>query len=677
MNEFKIYLSNGYQNKFENYYPNEITINSTKDLLKANQYDFVMADFENHKRAKANFISGDVLFADFDEGYTIQEFQNKYSDYEYYITTSKSHLIEKNNIVCERFHILFPIQNITDVNEFEEYLKLLIQELKSDPAVKDCSRFFYGYKNTEIIYNDGESIIALLDENKNNPTVMLNAILEDKYGETITSGNRNSSLLSLLRTWANKKRKELTLKDFQIEAINVNDTFNPSLEISEVGSVAKQAFKYYYQDKENNEIKQKTLKDEFQEIVNEIKEEFKDYVKYTIGSKVVIGKRDGTEFYNRINFIQKFSHLIYKHDDKTILSPQLYFDRLSPNYKGIKFDPSNSLSDEYLNSFTGFTYESVKGDKHKSFIKFIQEVLCNNDKQKFIWVMTWIGQLFQESGNKIGTAIAINGKQGTGKTFFVDRLLSMIGRAGCTVQNIDGVIGQFNSQACDKLLVYCDEVTYACSKKERAALKKIMTGRTVFKHLKGFEPQEIPDFARYIFTSNDEFFMSSETDDRRTFVLTISEEKKLDYKYFESLLNDLENDGYENLLYCFLNTKFDFSILRNVPKTKEKKEQIEQTLEGSLLEHIMYLIDGGIDEVKDFTKENHIIMKYLFQNFCEVVKTKYSSIQTQNKYSRELNKLIPFKSKRIENYRYLELPTIDELKNIVNKQIGYNYYEGE
>ena len=74
----------------------------------------------------------------------------------------------------------------------------------------------------------------------------------------------------------------------------------------------------------------------------------------------------------------------------------------------------------------------------------------------------------------------------------------MIGRYGCTVQNIDGVTGTFNSQACEKLLVYCDEVTYACSKQQASGLKKTLTGKTVFKHLKGFEPQEIPDFARYI-----------------------------------------------------------------------------------------------------------------------------------------------------------------------------------
>jgi hypothetical protein len=168
-----LYTSGYYQTEFTTSYQNECLINTISDFYNiVTTSDYCFAKFKdgytqsgvfvkNHRHSD-DWISSDALYADFDDGFTIIQFQALFNKYEYYLTTSKSHQILKKDKVCDRFHAVFPISTITDIQKHKTYLKILHTSfLKSkhlDPSCIDSCRFFFANKNTQVFYNPGKHI---------------------------------------------------------------------------------------------------------------------------------------------------------------------------------------------------------------------------------------------------------------------------------------------------------------------------------------------------------------------------------------------------------------------------------------------------------------------------------------------------------------------------------------
>jgi hypothetical protein len=76
------------------------------------------------------------------------------------------------------------------------------------------------------------------------------------------------------------------------------------------------------------------------------------------------------------------------------------------------------------------------------------------------YVLNWISYLLQNPGPKTETLFIIIGEQGTGKNkFFTDEISKLFGRyVIANENNINNIIGRFNSSFKNKILVICNEL---------------------------------------------------------------------------------------------------------------------------------------------------------------------------------------------------------------------------
>lgn len=114
------------------------------------------------------FEGANVLGLDVDSGCTLSDALEIFKDYKHIIATSKSHQIEKNGFICDRFRvILFPETSITSSDEMTETLTNLMEEYPFfDSQCKDSARFFWRSVETISINETGKLIKVKFPQKK-------------------------------------------------------------------------------------------------------------------------------------------------------------------------------------------------------------------------------------------------------------------------------------------------------------------------------------------------------------------------------------------------------------------------------------------------------------------------------------------------------------------------------
>lgn len=182
-----LYISGAMQIRGETGFYSACEILSADDLeLIAAGSDYCMAKFKNgftekgaYKRghcAAKEFIQSDVLYADIDnEGctmdtqFSLEDFKRRFSDYEYFISTSKSHMKpKKDDPPLDRYHVFFPLEySVTDKIVMKGYLQVLHRHffgMKTiDPSCIDVARKFFGNPNNKSYHNEGKRIHGIID----------------------------------------------------------------------------------------------------------------------------------------------------------------------------------------------------------------------------------------------------------------------------------------------------------------------------------------------------------------------------------------------------------------------------------------------------------------------------------------------------------------------------------
>jgi hypothetical protein len=138
-------------NKFEDFidgYPAEFKILSNKaygDLFIGCEFD------EYGKENPQGFITRSIdnikgihfLVLDYDDGTSIIQTENNIKDYSYLLHTSYNHQHLKNDIKCDRFRVIIPLQNEVTVSDFIARRDALINMFPTvDKASFSCSQGF-------------------------------------------------------------------------------------------------------------------------------------------------------------------------------------------------------------------------------------------------------------------------------------------------------------------------------------------------------------------------------------------------------------------------------------------------------------------------------------------------------------------------------------------------------
>lgn len=240
-------------------------------------------------------------------------------------------------------------------------------------------------------------------------------------------------------------------------------------------------------------------------------------------------------------------------------------------YKTMVFAPGKETPESY-NLWKGFACEARPGDC-SLYLAHIKENICIGNEEYYNWLLNWMARVVQMPNSAGETAIVLRGGQGTGKGKFAKVFGSLFGRHFMPVSDPKHLVGNFNSHLRDCVVLFGDEAFFAGDKRHESILKTIVTEETMNIEAKGVDVEVAPNYVHMVLSSNSDWVIPAGVDERRYFVLDVSDAKAQDTKYFAAIDREMENGGREALLHMLMTRKLDGFEVRTAPKTAALQDQ--------------------------------------------------------------------------------------------------------
>jgi len=240
-------------------------------------------------------------------------------------------------------------------------------------------------------------------------------------------------------------------------------------------------------------------------------------------------------------------------------------------YDHIRFMPLIEKEGVY-NLWRGFAYEAIPGDC-SLYLQHVKENICNGDERLYEYLICWMARAVQEPASAGEVAVVLRGGKGTGKGWFARTFGRLFGRHFLHIANAKHLVGNFNAHLQDCCMLFADEAFFAGDKSHESVLKMLITEDILPIEKKGYDVEAQPNFVHMIMASNDPHVIRATGDERRYFVLNVGEGKRQDAAFFGRLNDQMENGGYEALLYYLQSVDLSNFQVRNVPQTDALQEQ--------------------------------------------------------------------------------------------------------
>jgi len=211
-------------------------------------------------------------------------------------------------------------------------------------------------------------------------------------------------------------------------------------------------------------------------------------------------------------------------------------------YEGILFQPGGE-SNGYLNLWHGWGLEPKAGSC-ELFLNFVLDIICNEDKSLFDYVMKWCAHMVQRPQELPETALVLRGKEGIGKNTFVTVLGEIVGSEHyLQLTSMNQVSGRFSGHLANALLVFCNEAVWGGDKSAQGALKSMITDNYQPIEYKGKDLVMTMNFKRMLYGSNEEWVVPRGANDRHYVIMDVSPVMMGDFSYWQSLKQEKENGG--------------------------------------------------------------------------------------------------------------------------------------
>ena len=242
-------------------------------------------------------------------------------------------------------------------------------------------------------------------------------------------------------------------------------------------------------------------------------------------------------------------------------------------YAGLVFDPSKKAGPEYYNLWRGFAVEPKPGD-WTLFKEFIYEIIADGKQSIGDWIIAWLARILQDpGGDRPGTAVVLRGGQGTGKGTFVNVFGQILGKHFLQIAQAGQITGRFNHHLKDVVLAFVDEGFWAGDKQAEGAIKNLITEPFITVEQKGKDIIRVKNNVNLIMASNNDWVIPAGLDERRFFVLDISESHKQDTAYFKPIRSQMANGGLEAMFHDLLSMDISGVDLRTFEQTAGLFEQ--------------------------------------------------------------------------------------------------------
>jgi len=245
-------------------------------------------------------------------------------------------------------------------------------------------------------------------------------------------------------------------------------------------------------------------------------------------------------------------------------------------YSGVEFNPRETTAN-HLNLWVGPTVTPKPGG-WELIQAFLLTGICNGNQECYEYLIRYIAHALQKPWEKPGVMIILIGGQGLGKGT-LGQILRKIWRATyLQVNNIDNVTGNFNASLERAFIVFMDEALFSGDRKATNALKSLVTEPVVHINEKHQPSRQTDSYLRIFLATNAEHVKNTERDDRRDFVLRVSEAHKGDKAYWDNVYHEIEHGGVEAMVHDLIAMDLSKFNVRYKPNTPELITQKLQSL---------------------------------------------------------------------------------------------------
>lgn len=266
------------------------------------------------------------------------------------------------------------------------------------------------------------------------------------------------------------------------------------------------------------------------------------------------------------------------------------------------------------------------------FLRHLRDVVCNGNAEHYEWLLDWLADIVQHPQRKLGYAVALQGRQGAGKTLVGLALKHLLGPHRVVVDKPRQVTGNFNAHLETCLLLQTEEAFWAGDKAAEGTLKNIVTGADLPIERKGVDTVNRPNYTRLLITTNAEWTWPTSLDDRRLVIFGVSNRyadaplgspravNRL--SYFDRLHEELSAPRFApRLLHELLTRPIDELRLRQPPRTKALEEQAIHSMspEETWLRDVLMRGELPFGCVVDEAGRAHVRVMRLYDSYTESV----------------------------------------------------------
>lgn len=357
--------------------------------------------------------------------------------------------------------------------------------------------------------------------------------------------------------------------------------------------------------------------------------------------------------------------------------------RSYPN--GIVFAPCQDVPGAY-NQWRGFTVKPNPKGSCKLFLWHLEHVVCAGDQDAYRYAIGWFAHIVQHPQDKPGVAMVLRGKKGAGKDTVAEYFGSLLGPHHVKISKGKELYGNFNAHLSSALLLHVEEAFWAGDKQAEGALKSLITSERIMIEKKGVDAFEIDSYLRIFMSSNEDWVVPASFDERRFFVLNVSEKKMQNTAYFQAIVDERDNGGRGALLHYLQNYDLSDFDVRKVPQTSGLADQKMASLKNAdawwfeclkdgVIEHCDLFDDVDGDEVGWHESQIRMFQKDLRNSYERWMRTKrfHGDVMSSTAFNRHIRSMVPSVKlvrprKRNKDYqRCWVFPSLDECREQMEK----------
>lgn len=250
-------------------------------------------------------------------------------------------------------------------------------------------------------------------------------------------------------------------------------------------------------------------------------------------------------------------------------------------------------SRDQLDLWEGYAVDPLDGDW--SILRYhMKTVMCQDDPVKFDYLLDLLAAWIQNPAEKYGVALVLIGDKGTGKNAFFDFLAKLYNPAQVLCDsNPDTFFGSFNSMLMGKVLVGLDEVGFGGDHATGRKLKTLVTQPSIVINRKGVPALDTHNHTHLVFMSNEKWAVQTSRDERRFFVLQMSNLHQQQSTYFKKLWAAINSRRVQSaFLHDMMSREIERDV-RQIVRTDTLKD-IAVYSESVVVRWIMDMLEYGV-----------------------------------------------------------------------------------